>query len=87
MTVRMLMSSRLRALACSSWTFRAANFPLQGAVETLKRCRPVVLIEEKPIGGPGGDMSHVTAHTEFLIGLGMEQCDRIGADRAFVFPG
>lgn len=59
---------------------------LMGARETLLRCRPVVLVEEKPLGGKGGDESHILKLAEFLIGLGMAPREKPQADRTYVFP-
>jgi FkbM family methyltransferase len=45
-------------------------FVMQGAVETLKRCRPVVIVEQKPGHGSAFGLSD-TAAVDFLAGLGM----------------
>lgn len=58
---------------------------LKGAAETIKRCRPVVLIEEKPIGGPTGATDHIKAAADLLFSFGMSAKDRVGADRIYVF--
>ncbi|WP_295492040.1 FkbM family methyltransferase [Sphingorhabdus sp. EL138] len=58
---------------------------LRGSSETLLRCRPVVLIEEKPIGGKGGSIDHIAMASEFLIGLGMHPREKVGADRIYAF--
>ena len=58
---------------------------LKGAAETIKRCRPVVLIEEKPIGGPTGSTAHIHQARDFLWHLGMTRKDRMGADRVYAF--
>lgn len=58
---------------------------LRGGVATLKRCRPVVLIEEKPLGGPGGSTVHIDKATELLTEIGMVPRERVGADRVYTF--
>jgi FkbM family methyltransferase len=58
---------------------------LKGARETLERCRPVVLIEEKPLGGPTGSTLHIEMAAEVLIDYGMVPKERVGADRIYVF--
>jgi FkbM family methyltransferase len=45
-------------------------FVMQGAVETLKRCRPVVIVEQKPGHGAAFGLSD-TAAVAFLESLGM----------------
>lgn len=55
---------------------------LQGAVETIKRCRPVIMLEEKA----EGDGIYQLAEAEHLLeSLGMTPMDRVGADRIFIF--
>lgn len=60
-------------------------FALKGAEETIKRCRPVVMIEDK----------HRMAHRyalepgaagRFLLNLGMVEVGAVGADRTFGWP-
>ncbi len=58
---------------------------LRGSRETLLRCKPVVLIEEKPIGGKGGSVDHIAKATDFLLGLGMIAREKVGADRVYTF--
>jgi len=58
---------------------------IKGAEKTLRRCRPVVLIEEKPVGGPGGTTDHIAAATALLVELGMTPKERVGADRIYIF--
>lgn len=58
---------------------------LLGAKETMLRCKPVVLIEEKPIGGKGGSVDHIEAASQFLVGCGMVPKEKVGADRIYVF--
>jgi len=56
-------------------------FVLQGAVETLKRCRPVIIVEQKPeTGGPVRYRISTTAAVEFLKTLGMRQRAAIQGD-------
>lgn len=59
---------------------------LHGATETLRRCRPVVLIEEKPIGGPDGPTHHIDATREIMASVGAQPAQLVGADRTYVFP-
>ncbi|MEH3147790.1 MAG: FkbM family methyltransferase [Methylobacterium frigidaeris] len=55
---------------------------LRGAVETIKRCRPVLMIEEKA----QGDAIRLLAEAgNMLESLGMTPMNRVGADRIFIF--
>lgn len=58
---------------------------LHGSRATLLRCRPVVLIEEKPIGGKGGSIDHIAEASEFLLACGMAAKEKVGADRVYTF--
>ncbi len=58
---------------------------LRGAAETIARCKPVVLIEEKPLGGPTGSTAHIDLATELLLSYGMTARERAGADRVYAF--
>lgn len=58
---------------------------LRGAQKTLQRFRPVVLIEEKPLGGPGRDTSHIAQAAEILKSFGMSPKEKVGADRIYIF--
>ena len=58
-------------------------FALQGATETIARCRPVVIIEEKDFGGRFGIDKTAAGH--FLRQLGMREIDRIRNDCVFKF--
>lgn len=57
-----------------------------GATDTIKRCHPVVLIEEKPVGGPSGSTQHIEDTRRYLMSLGAKPMLKIGADRTYVFP-
>lgn len=58
---------------------------LKGARETIRRCRPVILIEEKPVGGPTGSTAHIDTATALLLSYGMKARERVGADRVYIF--
>lgn len=58
---------------------------LKGAEQTLKRCRPVVLIEEKPLGGPKGSVAHIQEGRALLLSYGMTAKEQVGADRIYIF--
>lgn len=58
---------------------------LRGALNTLQRCHPVVLIEEKPLGGAAGSTEHIAMATQLLSGIGMTPREKVGADRVFTF--
>ncbi len=58
---------------------------LKGALKTIARCRSVVLIEEKPVGGPLGNTEHIEAAAELLLGIGMTAREKVGADRIYSF--
>jgi FkbM family methyltransferase len=60
----------------------AEPMALRGGLETLRRCRPVVLIEEKPVAGTS--FEHIEESRDILLGLGFEQRERVGADRIYV---
>lgn len=53
---------------------------LYGARDTILRCRPVVLVEEKPIGGPTGSIAHFKVINDFLLSLGAKRRAKVGAD-------
>lgn len=57
---------------------------LRGARETLLRCKPVVLIEEKPLGGPTGSIEHIETSRKLLEGYGYRQGEKVGADRIYL---
>lgn len=57
---------------------------LAGAAATLKRCKPIVLIEEKPIGGPNGDSQGIERAARFLESIGFVGKERVSADRIYV---
>lgn len=58
---------------------------LQGAAQTLQRCKTVVLIEEKPIGGPEGSIKHIEQIQTFMRALGATAQEKKGADRVYTF--
>ncbi|MCW2411743.1 MULTISPECIES: FkbM family methyltransferase [unclassified Sphingobium] len=58
---------------------------LKGAKDTLLRCKPVLLIEEKPVGGKDGSIEHIEKAQKFLLDIGMKAKEKIGADRVYVF--
>lgn len=60
----------------------AEPMALRGALATLKRCRPVVLIEEKPVAGMSLD--HISDARDILLASGYEERERVGADRIYV---
>lgn len=57
---------------------------LRGAADTLRRCKPVVLIEEKPLGGPTGSVEHIEVSRDILLSYGYRQGEKIGADRIYL---
>lgn len=61
---------------------------LQGAVETLKRCRPVVIVEQKS-HTPGGQKHLAAGGTpavDFLVSLGAKQREVISGDHIMDWP-
>ena len=58
-------------------------FALLGAEKTVRRCRPVVMIEDKDFGNRYGIERGVAA--AFLAGLGMKEAERVRNDRIFVW--
>jgi len=57
---------------------------LRGAEDTLRRCKPVVLIEEKPLGGPTGSVDHIVASRDILLSYGYREGEKVGADRIYI---
>ncbi len=55
---------------------------LKGAEQTIRRCQPVVLVEEKAIGEA---VEHIGQVRALLESFGMVAKERVGADRIFVF--
>lgn len=60
----------------------AEPMALRGAAETLRRCKPVIIIEEKPVAGTS--FEHIEEARDFLLSLGFEARERVGADRIWV---
>jgi FkbM family methyltransferase len=58
---------------------------LKGAEETIRRCRPVVLIEEKPRKEDPLDMANCKRAADFLLSLGMVAKEKPVGDRTYVF--
>ena len=58
---------------------------LRGAMKTIARCKPVILIEEKPLGSAKGSTQHITEGTDLLTELGMTRVTKVGADSIFCF--
>lgn len=58
---------------------------LIGAKETILRNRPVIIIEEKPIGGPAGSREHIIAATALLESYGLEPRTKVRGDRVYAF--
>lgn len=63
----------------------ADHLVLAGAAETFRRCKTVVLAEEKPVGGPDGPIEHIKAMHAFMTSIGATARERVGADRIFTF--
>lgn len=57
---------------------------LRGAGDTLRRCKPVVLIEEKPLGGPTGSIEHIDISRSVLQSYGYREGVKVGADRIYL---
>lgn len=64
----------------------AEPLALRGAARTLVRCKPVVLIEEKPFGGKGasGSVEHIKESREILLSYGYREGEKVGADRIYL---
>lgn len=64
----------------------AEPLALRGAESTLRRCRPVVLIEEKPFGGKGsaGSTEHIVESRNLLLSYGYREGEKVGADRIYL---
>lgn len=59
-------------------------YVMQGAVQTLKRCRPVVIVEQKPGHGKTFGLSD-TAAVQFLESLGMRLWRAMSGDYVMVW--
>lgn len=57
---------------------------LQGAAETLRRCKPVILIEVKKFNPPRFGVDHRAA-ARFLTGMGFREAQQIRNDVVFVW--
>lgn len=59
---------------------------LRGAAETLRRWKPVVLIEEKPLKGKDAEasMARIAECRDYLRDLGFREGEKIGADRVYL---
>lgn len=66
----------------------AEPLALKGAEATLRRFKPVILIEEKPFGGKGasGSIEHIKVSREILLSYGYQEGEKVGADRIYVAP-
>jgi hypothetical protein len=64
----------------------AEPLALRGAEATLRRCKPIVLIEEKPFGGKGanGSVEHIKESRDILLGYGYREGEKVGADRIYL---
>jgi FkbM family methyltransferase len=58
---------------------------LKGAENTIKRCKPVVLIEEKPRLDDPADVRNVQSASDLLISWGMVRREKVGGDRIYTF--
>jgi FkbM family methyltransferase len=59
-------------------------FVMRGAVKTITRCRPTIIVEQKPGHGEAFGVSD-TAAVEFLEGLGMQVQNVIAGDYILTF--
>lgn len=59
---------------------------LRGAADTLRRWKPVVLIEKKPLKGKDAEASmvRISECRDFLIECGFCEGEKIGADRVYL---
>lgn len=63
----------------------AEYLALKGSEQTITRCRPVVLMEEKPRPGDDLDAENAKKAADFLIQLGMTAKEKLGGDRVYIF--
>lgn len=63
----------------------AEYLALKGARDTILRCHPVVLMEEKPRKGDALDEENARRAAQFLIELGMTPREKPGGDRVYIF--
>lgn len=56
---------------------------LRGARETIYSCKPVVMVEEKPVGGPTGPTDHIDDTRSLMKDLGYKNSQRVGAERIY----
>lgn len=59
---------------------------LRGAEQTLRRCKPVILIEEKPLKAVDehASMAQINRCREILFSYGYREGEKVGADRIYV---
>jgi len=60
----------------------AEALALRGAEETLRRCNPVVLIEEKPYDERSTEQTELCR--KILLSYGYREGEKVGADRIYV---
>lgn len=63
----------------------AEYLALKGAEQTVKRWRPVILIEEKPRLYDPADIINVQIASDLLVSWGMEPREKVGGDRIYTF--
>jgi len=63
----------------------AEYLALKGAEETIRRCRPVIMVEEKPREDDPLDVENCKRASEFLLSLGMVPKSKKIGDRVYVF--
>jgi FkbM family methyltransferase len=82
--VRTLDSFELDRVGLIKVDVQGADYQaLLGAQQTIARCRPVLLVEEKPIGGPNGSTEHFQLVWDLMDELKMVRGEKVGADRIY----
>lgn len=57
---------------------------IRGMMQTLRREGPVLLMEEKPLYGPGGTTHHIEEAREIILSCGYTAGEKVGADRIYI---
>jgi FkbM family methyltransferase len=84
--VRTIDSFNFEGLGLIKLDIQGAEYlALKGAEETIRRCRPVIMVEEKPRLDDPLDVANCKRASEFLLSLGMVPKSKRVGDRVYVF--
>lgn len=84
--VRTIDSFEFSTLGLIKMDIQGAEYlALKGAEQTIRRCRPVILVEEKPRKDDALDVENCRRASDFLLSLGMTPKSKRVGDRVYVF--